>query len=83
MNNICQSCGMHIENNNLRGTNVDKTLNEDYCIYCYQNGDFLYDDTMEQKVEKCIEFHINEVTNENAAREKLLNYFPTLKRWKN
>lgn len=83
MNNICQSCGMHIDNSNQRGTNEDKTLNEDYCTYCYQNGTFLYDDTMEQKVEKCIRFHIDENTNENAARKKLLNYFPTLKRWKN
>lgn len=81
MNKICQSCGMYI-NDDLRGTNADQTLNEDYCIYCYQNGSFLYDDTMEEKIEKCIPFHIDETTDENAARQKLLAYFPKLKRWK-
>lgn len=82
MNNICQSCGMDIIDNKHRGTNKDKTLSEDYCTYCFQNGDFLHDDTIEQKVEKCIEFHVDETTDETIAREKLLKYFPTLKRWK-
>lgn len=82
MYKICQSCGMHIEDDKHRGTNVDNSLNKDYCVYCFENGAFLCDDTMEQKVEKCIEFHIDENTNETQAREKLLHLFPTLKRWK-
>lgn len=82
MNNICQSCGMYIADSSYSGTNSDKSANEDYCIYCYQNGDFLYDDTMEQKIEKCIEFHIDENTDEDAARAKLFKSFPALKRWK-
>lgn len=48
MNKICQSCGMPIVNNNQLGSNKDGSLNEDYCKYCYQNGEFIDDVTMQE-----------------------------------
>lgn len=82
MSRICQSCGMYIESPNQQGTNNDNSKSGDYCIYCFKNGAFLFADTMEEKVEKCLEFYIDENTDENLARKKLLKLFPTLKRWK-
>jgi hypothetical protein len=79
MNNILQRRGMQITNNIQLGTNSDKTLRENYCVYCYQNRDFLNADTLAHRVEKCIEFHTNGNTDENAAREKLHKYSSTLK----
>ena len=43
---FCQSCGMPLTNEVL-GTNADGSKNEDYCIYCYKDGKFTQDCTME------------------------------------
>jgi hypothetical protein len=39
-NLICQSCGMPMESKEIHGTNNDGSNNEEYCIYCYQKGNF-------------------------------------------
>ena len=38
------------------GTNADGTKNEDYCMYCYKDGKFLQDCTMEEMIEHCAQF---------------------------
>ena len=32
------------------GTNADGTKNEDYCMYCYKDGKFLQDCSMEEMI---------------------------------
>ena len=49
---FCQSCGMPLINEIL-GTNADGTKNEEYCSYCYKDGAFTDDLTMEEMVESC------------------------------
>lgn len=82
-NNVCQSCGM-IMRENERGTNLDGSISEDYCKYCFSDGKFTKDETMEQMIESCIPFWINEAKgiDEKAARQELFSIIPTLKRWK-
>ena len=52
---FCQSCGMPLTNEVL-GTNADGSKNEDYCMYCYKDGKFLQDCTMEEMIEHCAQF---------------------------
>lgn len=83
----CQSCGMPLEKEVL-GTNTDGTPNEDYCIYCYKDGKFTQDMTMEQMIEHCAGFtdEINRQSGQNLTREQakdmMRRFFPSLKRWK-
>ena len=42
------------------GTNADGSKNEDYCIYCYKDGKFTNDCTMDEMIECCAQF-VNEV----------------------
>ena len=49
---FCQSCGMPLINNVL-GTNADGSKNEDYCMYCYKDGKFLQECTMDDMIEHC------------------------------
>lgn len=71
----------------ILGTNADGTKNEEYCIYCYKDGAFTGDFTMEQMAEYCSMFvaEYNKNTGKNLTaceyKEELLTYFPTLKRW--
>ena len=52
---FCQSCGMPLTDDVL-GTNADGSKNEDYCIYCYKDGKFLQECTMDEMIEHCAQF---------------------------
>lgn len=79
---ICQSCGMAMHADDY-GRNADESVNTDYCRYCYHNGSFAKDETMEQMIESCIGFYVgNEFETEAQAREYLQKLYPNLKRWK-
>ena len=81
--NICQSCAMPFEYGKL-GTNADGTNNQDYCEHCYKKGKFAYPSaTMEGVIENCIPFRVPHVYSDaETARKAMLEFFPTLKRWK-
>ena len=72
----------------ILGTNADGSQNEDYCIYCYTDGKFTQDMTMEQMIDHCAQFteEINKQSGQNLtieqAKEQMRRFFPHLKRWK-
>ena len=55
---FCQSCGMPLSANVL-GTEADGSKNEEYCMYCYMNGKFLQDCTMDEMIEHCAHYKAN------------------------
>lgn len=81
---ICQSCGMPIEDNKLRGTEKDGAPSSEYCCYCYRDGMFVKDKTLEEMIESCIPFMLEDGSckSEEEARDALLKVLPYLKRWK-
>lgn len=80
---ICQSCGMPMESEELLATNKDGSHNEDYCIYCYKEGEFTTPNvTMEEEIEICVPFMKQQGMTEDEARKILNDVFPHLKRWK-
>lgn len=65
------------------GTNSDKSKNEEYCTYCYQNGQFTNPNiTMEQMIQGCIGMMVKYGTPEEQAKQQIQSLMPTLKRWK-
>lgn len=79
---ICQSCGMPITSNEQLGTNKDGSRNEDYCIYCYKDGEFIDKVTMEEYIEMCSKFGSQAGMTNKEMKEYCKKLFPTLKRWK-
>jgi len=81
---FCQSCGMPLSKEEDFGTNTDSSKNNDYCAYCYSNGKFTQDLTMERMIELCIPFMVqaNSDMTEEKVRKAMSEWFPTLKRWK-
>ena len=70
------------------GTNADGSVSQDYCRYCYQEGKFLQDCTMEEMIEHCSQF-VDEVNKQmpkplprEEYKEMMRGYFPQLKRWR-
>jgi len=74
--------------NEILGANADRSKNEDYCMYCYKDGKFTQDCTMDEMIEFCAQF-VDEV-NKNMPKPMtkdeykgmMRQYFPMLKRWK-
>lgn len=82
----CQCCGMPMgDTNELYGTEQDGSKSKDYCKYCYENGAFTSDCTMEEMIAFCVPIMVKEnpAMSEDTTREMMRQYFPTLKRWKN
>lgn len=80
--NICQSCGMPLNSEEMYGKNVDGTKNEDYCIYCYPEGKFNNpNETLVEMVESCIPFMMKDGYTEEEARNYLNTTLKDLKRW--
>lgn len=70
------------------GKNADGSPNTEYCTYCYADGAFTSDDTMEQMIDHCLKYldEYNGASGLNLtpeeARGQMLQFFPMLKRWK-
>lgn len=84
---ICQSCGMKLEKDSDKGTEQDGSKSEEYCTYCYHDGAFTQDITVEEQVQQNLG-SLDEWNNENGsafssqeAKEMLMEFLPTLKRW--
>lgn len=82
MKKICQSCGMPMADDSLLGTNADGTINGNYCKYCYKDGKFIDDVTMEEYIEMCSQFGSQANMTNEQMKEFCQKLFPTLKRWK-
>ena len=84
---FCQSCGMPLTAD-LLGTNADGSRNMDYCIFCYKDGRFLQDVTMEGMIDHCLKYldEMNQMMPAPMTAEeyrKMASYhFPMLKRWR-
>ena len=82
---FCQSCGMPMgETDELYGTHADGGKSEDYCKYCYENGAFTFDGSLEEMIEICIPPMVqsNKGMTEEQARQMMRQFLPMLKRWK-
>lgn len=84
---FCQSCGMPLTDD-CKGTNAGGSRSEDYCAWCYKDGKFTQEMTMEQMIDHCAQFtnEINEWSGQNMtveqAKEMMREFYPHLKRWK-
>lgn len=85
---VCQSCGMLMKDETQRGTELKGEKSDKFCIYCYRDGQFTQNCTMEEMAEKNLEF-LNEWNKEmgtnftlEEARTNLKEYLPSLQRWK-
>ncbi len=80
----CQCCGMPMADAELYGTNKDGSKNDEYCKYCYDKGNFMYNCTLDEMIEICIPHMIqsNPKMKEEEARKMMQAFLPTLKHWK-
>lgn len=81
---FCQSCCMPMDSIDDYATEANNSKNSDYCKYCYENGKFTFEGSMEEMIEICVPHMVqgNSKMTEDQAREMMREFFPSLKRWK-
>ena len=81
---VCQSCGMPLQNPDQIGRHADGTPNPEYCVYCCPEGEEKMTGTLQEMIDFCapLEVKLGLHPDEATARARLSAYLPTLRRWK-
>lgn len=77
---ICQCCGMPLEDPMI-SREKDGVFNEEYCKWCYADGEYLYSD-MDDLIEVCVKNMVSEAHSEAEVRAYLKAALPKLDYWK-
>lgn len=77
---ICQCCGMPLDDSAM-SRETDGAINEEYCRWCYTDGQFMY-----AELSELIDFLVGHMANENWSENKVRDYLneqlPKLKHWR-
>ena len=78
----CQCCGMPLSEDSMISRERDNSFNEDYCKWCYADGEFLYT-TKESLIDFMMQ-HIPNLQNqsESERRQFFESQLSNLKHWK-
>ena len=77
---VCQCCGMPLEDGTT-SREPDGTFNEDYCKWCYTDGEFKYS-SIEQLIDFCVVHFASESWPEEQVRAHMEAVLPELAHWK-
>ncbi len=77
---ICQCCGMPLEDSCI-SKEPDGLFNEEYCKWCYSEGEYTYD-SMDQLIEYCCEHMASDNFSSAQVREYMKRLLPGLNYWK-
>ena len=73
-------CGMPLEDE-IISREKDGFMNEDYCKWCYADGNYMYSD-MDDLIDVCVKNMADEEHSEKEVHEYLLRTLPKLDYWK-
>ena len=77
---ICQCCGMPLEDE-VMSREPDGAYNEEYCKWCYSEGEFTYDN-IDDLLNFCAEHMANENWTSEQVRAYMADMLPKLNYWK-
>ena len=79
---VCQCCGMPLSEDELIAREPDGSFNEDYCKWCYTNGNFTYS-SKDALLDFLVAHMPNPENQSDAARRNSFDgYLSTLKHWR-
>ena len=79
---VCQSCGMPIKKDELKGTEADGSKSQKYCKHCYKDGKFTWPDaTADQMQVYCMGILTKDKHWPAFLARMATNGIPKLERW--
>jgi len=78
----CQCCGMPLSEDSMISRELDNSFNEDYCKWCYDDGEFVYT-TKESLIDFLMQHMPNPQNQSESERRQFYDAMLSgLKRWK-
>lgn len=77
---VCECCGMPIDDSNI-SHEKDGALNEEYCKWCYADGEYMYHD-MDDLIDVCVGHMANDQFTPEQVRAYMKDMLPKLNYWK-
>lgn len=78
----CQSCALPLAQESDHGAEADGTKSEEYCTWCYPDGSFAGEESLDAVIEQSAPYMAEGV---GISRDEAVSYLavvlPTLKRW--
>jgi len=79
---LCQSCGMPLYTEEVKGTEKNRLKNNEYCKYCYEDGVFKHPKMNLDEMKNTVETQMKKLELHQYAIQKAINILPSLNRWK-
>ena len=79
---FCQSCSMPIDDAALHGTEKDGSPSEQYCKFCYQQGEFVQPDMSLDEMKVFVRKVMEERHMPGNIIDMAVASLPVLKRWR-
>ncbi len=78
---FCQCCGMPLKEDEMISREEDGTFNEDYCRWCFSDGEFAY-----KSLDSLVDFLVSHIpvqtqVPEETLRRQYTEQLKTLKHW--
>jgi len=79
---LCQSCGMPLDTEEMKGTEKNGLKSNEYCKYCYENGVFKHPEMNLDEMKNNVTNQMKKLELYEYAIQKAINILPMLSRWK-
>lgn len=80
-NRICQSCTMPLDTDEMCGTEKDGERSHEYCMYCYQHGEFTRPGMTLEEMRQVVREQMEKQKIDETIIQLALKALPGLKRW--
>lgn len=83
INHYCQSCGIPLNNDDVKGIERNGLKNNEYCMHCYENNEFKNPEINLEEMQMKVKNKMEKMNQPPYLIQKAVNILPKLKRWKN
>jgi hypothetical protein len=79
---LCQSCGIPLDTDQLKGTRTNGLKTDEYCKFCYKAGAYLEPHMTFNNMKETVETQMKKLQLSESLIQDAVNILPTLNRWK-
>ncbi len=79
---LCQSCGIPLDNDTIKGTEKNGLKNQEYCKFCYDQGGFINPNLTLDEMKERVENQMKKLKLSDEAIQEAMSILPPLNRWK-
>jgi hypothetical protein len=79
---LCQSCGIPLDTEQLKGTKTNGLKTDEYCKFCYDAGSFVEPTMTFNNMKETVETQMKKLQLSEHLIQDAVNILPTLNRWK-